>query len=88
MGWPIRSDGSPLPRLPHWQRPIARAHAGSAESGRMSTASAVTRRPVILHVAAVEYTATALLAPQMRWLQDSGYDVRLACSAGRAAVSA
>ena len=39
------------------------------------------RRPVILHVAAVEYTAMALLAPQMRWLQRSGYDVRLACSA-------
>ena len=38
-------------------------------------------RPVILHVAAVEYTATALLAPQMRWLQTRGYDVRLACAA-------
>jgi glycosyltransferase involved in cell wall biosynthesis len=40
-----------------------------------------SRRPVILHVAAVEYTATALLAPQMRWLQTCGYDVRLACAA-------
>jgi glycosyltransferase involved in cell wall biosynthesis len=45
------------------------------------SAQAGTRRPVILHVAAVEYTAIALLAPQMRWLQSSGYDVRLACSA-------
>jgi glycosyltransferase involved in cell wall biosynthesis len=38
------------------------------------------RGPAILHVAAVEYTATALLAPQMRWLLACGYDVRLACS--------
>ena len=38
------------------------------------------RGPTILHVAAVEYTATALLAPQMRWLLACGYDVRLACS--------
>jgi glycosyltransferase involved in cell wall biosynthesis len=45
--------------------------------------SSATRsgRPVILHVAAVEYTATVLLAPQMRWLKTCGYDVRLACSA-------
>jgi glycosyltransferase involved in cell wall biosynthesis len=46
----------------------------------MSTQSG-SRPPVILHVAAVEYTAIALLAPQMRWLQSAGYDVRLACSA-------
>jgi glycosyltransferase involved in cell wall biosynthesis len=46
----------------------------------MST-HAGSRRPVILHVAAVEYTAIALLAPQMRWLQSCGYEVRLACSA-------
>ena len=37
-------------------------------------------RPVILHIAAVEYTATALLAPQMRILRQYGYDVRLACA--------
>jgi glycosyltransferase involved in cell wall biosynthesis len=36
--------------------------------------------PRILHVAAVEYTATVLLAPQLQWLLSRGYDVRLACS--------
>jgi glycosyltransferase involved in cell wall biosynthesis len=35
---------------------------------------------MILHIAAVEYTATALLAPQLRWLNDHGYDARLACA--------
>jgi glycosyltransferase involved in cell wall biosynthesis len=39
-----------------------------------------TSGPRILHVAAVEYTATALLAPQLRWLLYRGYDVRLACA--------
>ena len=38
------------------------------------------QRPRILHVAAVEYTATVLLAPQLQWLSAHGYDVRLACS--------
>ena len=38
------------------------------------------RRPVLLHVAAVEYTATKLLAPQLRALQTRGYDARLACA--------
>jgi glycosyltransferase involved in cell wall biosynthesis len=40
----------------------------------------VTRRPVVLHVAAVEYTATRLLLPQLRALQAKGYDARLACA--------
>jgi glycosyltransferase involved in cell wall biosynthesis len=43
------------------------------------TAGEGARGPRILHVAAVEYTATALLAPQMRWLRTLDYDVRLAC---------
>jgi glycosyltransferase involved in cell wall biosynthesis len=34
----------------------------------------------VLHVAAVEYTATKLLLPQLRALQDRGYDARLACA--------
>jgi glycosyltransferase involved in cell wall biosynthesis len=41
---------------------------------------AVSRPPVVLHVAAVEYTATKLLAPQLRALQARGYEVRLACA--------
>lgn len=35
--------------------------------------------PVLLHVAAVEFTARYLLAPQLHALADAGYDVRLAC---------
>lgn len=38
-------------------------------------------RPVVLHVAAVEFTASRLLRPQMAHLRDAGYDVRLACAA-------
>jgi len=40
----------------------------------------VSRPPRIVHVAAVEYTARALLSPQMTMLQDRGYDVRLVCA--------
>lgn len=40
----------------------------------------MTRAPRIVHVAAVEYTARALLAPQMAMLQQRGYDVRLICA--------
>src|SRR5438045_7023991 len=38
------------------------------------------KRPVVLHVAAVEYTAQVLLLPQLRHLAQQGYDVRLACA--------
>jgi glycosyltransferase involved in cell wall biosynthesis len=37
-------------------------------------------RPVVLHVAAVEYTANVLLLPQLRELRRRGYIVRLACA--------
>jgi glycosyltransferase involved in cell wall biosynthesis len=40
----------------------------------------MTRRPVVLHVAAVEYTATRLLVPQLRALRQRGYDARVACA--------
>jgi glycosyltransferase involved in cell wall biosynthesis len=40
----------------------------------------VTGPPVVLHVAAVEYTATRLLLPQLRALRVRGYDARLACA--------
>jgi glycosyltransferase involved in cell wall biosynthesis len=50
---------------------------------RRGKAEVRSGRPVILHVAAVEYTATALLNPQMRFLQANGYDVRLACAPDR-----
>jgi glycosyltransferase involved in cell wall biosynthesis len=40
----------------------------------------VTRPPVVLHVVAVEYTATRLLLPQLRALRERGYDARLACA--------
>jgi len=40
----------------------------------------VNRIPRVLHVAAVEYTAQVLLAPQMAALQELGYDMRLACA--------
>lgn len=36
--------------------------------------------PVVLHVAAVEYTAARLLRPQLSHLVSIGYDVRLACA--------
>jgi glycosyltransferase involved in cell wall biosynthesis len=36
--------------------------------------------PRVVHVAAVEYTARVLLAPQLAELQDRGYDVRLICA--------
>lgn len=39
-----------------------------------------TSPPRIVHVAAVEYTARALLSPQMAELQNRGYDVRLICA--------
>jgi glycosyltransferase involved in cell wall biosynthesis len=35
---------------------------------------------VVLHVAAVEYTAQVLLLPQLRHLAERGYEVRLACA--------
>jgi glycosyltransferase involved in cell wall biosynthesis len=35
---------------------------------------------VVLHVAAVEFTAARLLRPQLAYLTDQGYDVRLACA--------
>jgi glycosyltransferase involved in cell wall biosynthesis len=35
--------------------------------------------PVVLHVAAVDFTATSLLAPQLRFLRARGIDARLAC---------
>jgi glycosyltransferase involved in cell wall biosynthesis len=38
------------------------------------------RRSLVIHVAAVEYTATKLLLPQLRELARRGYDVRLACA--------
>ena len=47
---------------------------------RISTPGTPRRRPVVLHVAAVEYTAQVLLLPQMRHLAAQGYDVRLACA--------
>ena len=34
----------------------------------------------ILHVAAVEFTASRLLRPQLNFLQQQGYGVRLACA--------
>ena len=37
-------------------------------------------RPVVLHVAAVEFTASRLLQPQMSYLAGLGYEVRLACA--------
>lgn len=37
-------------------------------------------RPVVLHVAAVEYTATKLLLPQLQELARRGYSPRLACA--------
>jgi glycosyltransferase involved in cell wall biosynthesis len=43
---------------------------------------------VVLHVAAVEYTATRLLLPQLRALQERGYDARLACAPDGAAFDA
>ncbi|MGY1618360.1 glycosyltransferase [Geodermatophilus sp. SYSU D00691] len=46
------------------------------------------RGPRVVHVAAVEYTAWALLAPQMAELQDRGYDVRLICAPDAAEVTA
>jgi glycosyltransferase involved in cell wall biosynthesis len=35
--------------------------------------------PVVLHVCAAEYSARTLLLPQMRYLEDRGFDVRVAC---------
>src|SRR3954469_1761698 len=37
-------------------------------------------RPVILHVAAVEFTASRFLRPQLAHLASLGFDVRLACA--------
>ena len=48
--------------------------AASGASGRRR------ERPLVLHVAAVEYTAQVLLLPQLRHLAEQGYDVRLACA--------
>jgi glycosyltransferase involved in cell wall biosynthesis len=39
-------------------------------------------RPTILHLAAVEFTATNLLSPQLAALQDAGFDVRVGCRPG------
>jgi hypothetical protein len=51
--------------------PVARI-SGTPVTGR--------QRPVVLHVAAVEYTAQVLLLPQLRYLAERGYEVRLACA--------
>lgn len=40
-------------------------------------------RPVVLHVAAVEYTLRRLVLPQLRLLSESGFDVRVACAPER-----
>lgn len=40
----------------------------------------MTRAPIVLHVAAVEYTATKLLVPQLCDLRARGFDARLACA--------
>jgi glycosyltransferase involved in cell wall biosynthesis len=48
----------------------------------------VTQGPRIVHVAAVEYTARALLAPQMAMLEERGYDVRLVCAPDHARFAA
>jgi glycosyltransferase involved in cell wall biosynthesis len=48
---------------------------------RVGTRTAARRqRPLVIHVAAVEYTAQVLLLPQLRYLSSAGYDVRLACA--------
>lgn len=41
--------------------------------------SAGSRRPRVLHVAAVDYTVRRLLLPQLVRLQTLGYDVRVSC---------
>lgn len=46
------------------------------------------RRPCVLHVAAVEFTAERLLLPQLRALRERGYNVRLACAPGPSGYSA
>lgn len=38
------------------------------------------RRPLVVHLCAVEYTACALLEPQMSALRSRGYDVRVSCA--------
>ncbi|HUR78151.1 MAG TPA: glycosyltransferase [Acidimicrobiales bacterium] len=37
-------------------------------------------RPVVVHVCAVEYSARTLLVPQLDFLEQRGFDVRLACA--------
>jgi glycosyltransferase involved in cell wall biosynthesis len=46
----------------------------------MTSTSASPARSRVLHVAAVEFTATRLLAPQLRYLRERGFDIRLACA--------
>ncbi len=46
------------------------------------------RRPLVIHVAAVEYTAVKLLLPQLRALARRGYDARLACAPDGSAFDA
>jgi glycosyltransferase involved in cell wall biosynthesis len=41
---------------------------------------ASVRRPLVLHLCAVEFTALALLQPQAQEMRRRGYDVRLACA--------
>jgi glycosyltransferase involved in cell wall biosynthesis len=45
-------------------------------------------RPVVLHVTAVEFTASRLLRPQLQHLAELGYDVRIACAPEGVAFSA
>lgn len=40
----------------------------------------MSRRPVVLHVAAVEFTAKRLLLPQLSFLAQQGFDVFVACA--------
>lgn len=54
----------------------------------MSEKDGGRRRPLVIHVAAVEYTATKLLLPQLRELSLRGYDTRLACAADGQAFDA
>jgi glycosyltransferase involved in cell wall biosynthesis len=56
------------------------ATAGRPVPGAAGLSGGRRERPVVLHVAAVEYTAQVLLLPQLCHLAQRGYDVRLACA--------
>lgn len=45
-------------------------------------------KPLILHIAAVEYTFRRLVLPQLEMLADSGFDIRMACAPEGAAFDA